>query len=186
MSIILDVAKQILNNGDVAFFSYYLLNISKIIDNYLEMYDNINELMIYKLKKDAEYVVDEFIDKTIIILSSITKNYKEENQDIIIQDEEIICNRINDIKLFTSNLKLEMVYKNSQLKDEFLLLQEYIIINSNMFVGLHITVKNGGDYSCYVDKLKGNLVSFKKCIIKNTNLILNTTKKTIRDCGIFI
>jgi len=79
-----------------------------------------------------------------------------------------------------------MVYKNSQLKDEFLLLQEYIIINSNMFVGLHITVKNGGDYSWYVDKLKGNLVSFKKCIIKNTNLILNTTKKTIRDCGIFI
>lgn len=155
MSLILDLAKHILSNGDVAFYSYYLANVRKIVDNYLEMDNKINELMIHKLKPEAEQEVANFVSDTICVLCTMISTYKDKYMGIKIKDESYICSEINKIKLFTTQLKLKMVYENLQLKGEFILLKQYIVKNSNMVVSFNATVKSGGDFSWYMDKIKG-------------------------------
>ena len=155
MSLILKLADSILANGDVAFYSHYLNNVAKIVDNYLEMDNKINELMVHKLRPEAEQVVADFVGETLCILCTIIAFYKEKNPAIVIKDETVICNEINKIKMFSSKLRLQDVHENLQLKGEFILLKQYVVKNSNMAVSCNTTVKSGGDYSWYLDKFVG-------------------------------
>ena len=155
MSLILELAERILANGDVAFYSYYLKNVAKIVDNFLEMENKINELMIHQLRTEAEKEITEFVGQTMCILCTICPLYKETNPDIAIQDEELINKEINKIKLFALKMKLKMVHENLQLKGDFILLKQYVVKNSNIVVSLNTTVKSGGDYSWYMDKFFG-------------------------------
>ena len=155
MSLILKLAERILINGDVAFYSFYLSKVSKIVNNFLEMDNKINELMIHQLRPEAEKVIADFVGETIGILSAICPFFKDKNPDVIIQDEEKICREINKIKLFASKMKLDMVYENFDLKRDFIFLKQYVEKNSNLVVSLNTTVKSGGDYSWYVDKFFG-------------------------------
>ena len=171
MSLILKLAERILTNGDVAFYSFYLSKVTKIVNNFLEMDNKINELMIHQLRPEAEKVIADFVSETMVILSAICPFFKDKNPYVIIQDEERINREIDKIKLFASKMKLDMVHENFDLKRDFISLKQYVEKNSNMDVSLNTTVKRGGDYSWYLDKFFGlfQLPSTKKSQLQLKN-----------------